>query len=301
MKSLRKSRRIKVSFSSGRSSAYMLYLLLKRYRDDPNVDLAVTMCNTSQEDPRSLVFADKIDREWNVGIVWLEAEVHEGAGNGTTHRVVDFETAKRNGEVFEAVIAKYGIPNPTFRNLCNRELKLRPMDSYCRSIGWETGSYDTAIGIRADEVDRVNPRFREKRLIYPLIDAGITKADVLAFWAKQPFDLELPDEHFGNCVWCWKKSLRKHLTLAKEAPEVFDFPRRMELEYADAGAGPGNRRFFRENRTVADIFALAQKPFVPFRSEKRIQFPLLPIDMPAGSCGESCEPYGDDEELKVAA
>lgn len=257
-------------------------------------EIAFLFCNTGQEDPRTLEFVNQVDKQWGIQLAWLEAVVHAEHGKGTTHRVVDFETADRAGAVFESVIQKYGIPNMTFRNLCNRELKLRVMDSYCRSLGWESGTYDTAIGIRADEIDRVHPKRQELRLIYPLVDADITKADVLHWWNQQGFDLTVP-EHRGNCVWCWKKSLRKHLTLAKEDPSAFDFPRRMEQLYAHAGAGGGPRTFFRQHRSAEDILNLSAQAFEPFDPNKPIQLPLLPLDIPSGPCGESCETYGETE------
>lgn len=284
-------RRLKISFSGGRTSALMLKLILDRMASEYD-RIAVTFCNTGQEHEETLKFVNAVDQWLEAGVVWLEAVVHPEHGKGTTHRIVNFETADRAGAVFESVIKKYGIPNPVFRNLCNRELKLRVMDSYCRSIGWETGSYDTAIGIRADEIDRVNPDHRALRLVYPLVDEGVTKTDVLAWWSKQPFDLQIP-EHYGNCVWCWKKSLRKHLTLARECPSAFEFPMRMERLYATAGAGEKERTFFRENRSAADILELSKQPFEPFDPNQPLQMPLIPIDLPSGGCSESCETYGD--------
>lgn len=289
--------RILVSFSGGRTSGLMLRRLLDSVRD---ARMVVTFANTSQEDERTLDFVHKVDQEWGVGIVWLEAVVHPDRGVGTTHRIVSYETADRTGATFEAVIAKYGIPNKAFPGACTRELKLRAITSYARSIGWGPGTYDTAIGIRADEIDRMDSMAAQKRFIYPLASAGITKTDVLAWWSKQPFDLNLP-EHFGNCRWCWKKSLRKHLTLVKECPEAFDFPRRMEALYANAGAGIGPRTFFRNRMTVGDLFALAEKPFEPFRDDAEMQLPLLPLDIPGGGCGESCEIYADGIDDREAA
>jgi 3'-phosphoadenosine 5'-phosphosulfate sulfotransferase (PAPS reductase)/FAD synthetase len=182
--------------------------MLRRLLDNPTHSEVVTLfANTSQEDERTLEFVDRVDREWGANIVWLEAVVHAGHGEGTTHRVVDFGSAKRKGEVFESVIAKYGIPNKAYPGACTRELKLNATKSYLRSIEWGPGTYDTAIGIRADEIDRISSVAAKNRFVYPLAVDGITKADVMAFWRGQPFDLQVP-EHLGNCTWCWKKSLR---------------------------------------------------------------------------------------------
>jgi hypothetical protein len=158
---------------------------------------------------------------------------------------------------------------------------MNPIHNYIRrTVGWKRGSYETAIGIRADEFDRMSATAAKDRIIYPLILAGVTKADVLGFWKKMPFDLDLP-EHLGNCTWCWKKSLKKHLLLAKDNPEVFDFPRRMEATYHNAGSGDIDRprRFFRRNRTVDDIFALLE-------TEDRIEQTELQLQ---STCDETCE------------
>lgn len=289
--------RLLVSFSGGRTSGYMLRMILDSAPQD--VQVVVAFANSGQEDPRTLEFVDQVDREWGANVIWLEAVVDPAAGAGTKHKVVDFTSADRAGAAFESVIAKYGIPNAAYRGICTRELKLRPITSYLRSIGWTAGSYLSAIGIRADEFDRMSADADKAGLVYPLVTANVTKAEVLAWWARQPFDLRVP-EHYGNCVWCWKKSLRKHLTLAKESPEVFEFPARMEQKYAHAGAGVGRRVFFRESRSALDILDLAKQPFEPFR-EGATQF-SLPFDATNG-CAESCEIYADevtDDLEKVA-
>lgn len=289
--------RLLVSFSGGRTSGYMLRMILDQAPED--VQVVVAFANSGQEDPRTLEFVDEVDRHWNADIMWLEAVVDPSPGAGTKHKIVNFASADRTGEAFESVIAKYGIPNAAYRGICTRELKLRPITSYLRSIGWSAGTYLSAIGIRADEFDRMSAHAGKDGIVYPLVNANVTKADVLSWWSRQEFDLRVP-EHYGNCVWCWKKSLRKHLTLAKENPEVFDFPARMEAKYPHAGAGVGRRVFFRENRSAMDLLALSREPFEPFR-EGAIQY-SLPIDASNG-CAESCEIYADDviEKLEDAA
>lgn len=274
------------SFSGGRTSAYMTKWLLDNKSDE--FDIVVVFANTGQEHEKTLEFVHNCDQHFDFNTVWVEAVVHHGERKASTHRVVTFETASRNGEPFEQVIKKYGISNKSFPH-CTRELKQNPMHCYIRSLGWE--DYFTAIGIRADEKRRVSAGADAGRLIYPLIDMIPTdKQDVNTWWEDQAFNLEI-QEHQGNCTWCWKKSLNKHMRLIKESPVFFDFPRRMELEYGDVGPNPvgGPRVFFRENRSTNELFRMAAEV-------KEMGFVQLHIDLDSnGGCSESCELYPMEE------
>ena len=163
----------------------------------------------------------------------MEAVVNPNKGAGTKHKVVTFETASRKGEPFEAMIAKYGIPNMKHPH-CTRELKQRAIESYAASLGWGK-NYATAIGIRPDEMRRVNPKAMDRKIVYPLVDWFYAdKQDVNDWWKEQSFNLEL-EEHQGNCKWCWKKSFVKHSVLLRENPSQYDFPQRMENDYGYIG------------------------------------------------------------------
>jgi len=248
-------------------------------------EIVTVFANTGQEHPKTLEYVENVARHYGFKCVWVEAVVNPERGAGTGHRIVTPETASRKGEPFEAVIGKYGLPNNQFFH-CTRELKLRPITSYLRSIGWEAGSYNSAVGIRFDEMDRISPKSLADGVIYPLIDLGVTKPDVLAWESVQPVRLGIP-EHFGNCTWCWRKSDRKLATVARELPGAFAFPERMELAHKDTGPGAGDRRFFRGRKTVADIVAMAMDPnFQPFVDG----FDYAGSALDEGqSCGESCE------------
>jgi hypothetical protein len=285
--------RLLISFSGGETSALMTKLIHERWRGRYE-EIVTVFANTGQENEQTLEFVRRCDEAFKWGVVWVEAVVDPRPMTGTKATVVAYETANRDGSVFEAVIAKYGIPGPGFLH-CTRELKERPIRDYVRSIGWKAGSYDTAIGIRIDEIDRQNPHARKLRLTYPLIKPfPHRKIDVNDFWAKQPWRLELKGYH-GNCRWCWKKSLRKHLTIAKETPDAFDFPERMEALYPKAGSNPNDevKRFFRNRLTVAEIRQMAAKGrFEPAEDDARVyQTDLLQgfdLDI-GGGCSESCE------------
>jgi hypothetical protein len=256
-------------------------------------DIIICFANTGCEHENTLKFVHDCEKHFGWNIVWVEAVVNPEKGKGVRHKVVDYETASRYGEPFEAVIAKYGIPN-NFSPHCTRDTKEAPITSYLRSVGWTKGSYDTAIGIRADEMDRMNLD-KKKRFKYPLANAGWTKEDVKRECASWPFDLELEGEHYGNCVWCWKKSLRKLMTLAKESPEVFDFPMAMEAKHGMTNERTETpRTFFRENRSTVDILELAKTlNFDPYRDiDQTEMFSMASYDVfldTGSACGESCE------------
>lgn len=292
--------RLAISFSGGRTSAVMTKILVEKYRETH--DLCVTFANTGQEHEATLRFVEKCDTHFGFGVVWLEAVVPKNRGKGVAHKTVDFITASRDGQPFKDVISKYGIPNMG-SPMCTTRLKENVMDHYRRSIGWAPRTFDTAIGIRADEAHRMSPRMHEDRFIYPLVELGWTKEKVIEEVRSWPFDLEIPGEHYGNCTWCWKKSLRKLMTLAKESPEVFDFPAKMEAEFGDfkvtdATKSPdGKRKFFRGHLSTSDIIHKANtEPFEPF-TDKFLASQDDPLDHGVG-CGESCE-IGSDERFGV--
>jgi len=277
-----------IAFSGGRTSAYMSYKL--KEIENKYDKVVRVFANTGQENEETLQFVKDCDDNFGFNTVWVEAEVDPVLGNGTRHRIVNFETASRDGRPFEDVIRKYGIPNQTWQ-ICSRELKESAVRSYLKSLGWRRRDYVSAIGIRADEVHRISSNMVRQRIIYPLIENyPCNKQDIINWWSKQNFNLKLK-EHQGNCKWCWKKSKRKLLTLALETPEIFDFPARMENEYGNVGHEKEPRVFFRGRESTKDILHQSKFPFVMFdENPNHIDLFKDIIDEP-GSCSESCEPF----------
>lgn len=292
--------RLAISFSGGRTSAVMTKLCVEQY--SATHDIAVTFANTGCEHENTLKFVNDCDKHFGWNVVWVEAVVNPEKGKGIRHKVVCYETAARYGEPFEAYIAKYGLCGPTHPQ-CTSRLKEEVMYDHRRSMGWKHGTYWTAIGIRADEMDRMSEHRIERMFMYPLAEAGWTKEDIKRECSSWPFDLELDGEHYGNCVWCWKKSLRKLLTVAKETPEAFDFPLRMEKKYQvvrDSDSDRiGEHRIFRKNMSTQDLLDMAKTlNFEPYRDIDQTElFSLQSYDVfldTGSACGESCE-IGADE------
>ncbi len=186
---MKKGKPILVTFSGGRSSAFMAVFVKNYY---PNHEKLFVFANTGKEREETLIFVDKCDKEFDLNLVWLEADVNEEKGKGTNYKIVDFETASRNGEPFESVIKKYGLPSKLYRH-CTRELKEVPIHKYAKEILRK--DYLTAVGIRADEKHRLK---NNENIIYPLSELNVDELFIRNWWKKQNFDLELKDYEDGQ-------------------------------------------------------------------------------------------------------
>lgn len=230
-----------ISFSGGRTSAYMLRQIIDAWEGKLPPDVHVTFANTGKEREETLAFVAECESRWNTKIHWLERGI-DGA-----MRKVTFASASRAGEPFKALInKKQYLPNPVTR-FCTSELKIRVMRDYARSLGW--GHWTNVLGLRADEPARV-ARASTNRDPWdnamPLSKAGITEADVLAYWKAQPFDLGLtPGE--GNCDLCFLKSAATISAIIERRPDLAQWWIEAEAE-AEAKASKPSGAVFRQDR-----------------------------------------------------
>lgn len=247
-----------VSFSGGRTSAFMARALQLRYENKER-ELVFIFANTGKERTETLDFVNECDMRWNLGVTWLEYDLIE---DKSTFKIVSYETASRNGEPFEKMITKYGLPNKAFPH-CTRELKRQTITRYLRTIGLKKGMYETAIGIRIDEAHRINwQNAKQDKFIYPLAtDFRATKDFIRTWWDRQDFDLQLKD-YEGNCDMCWKKSERKLLTMILENPHLIEWWNEMEIKY-----GQGEFSFFRNNKTAIDLIEMSKQNFTKATDE----------------------------------
>lgn len=223
-----------VSFSGGRTSAFMLYHILEAHGGQPD-GLKVCFQNTGLEHPETYRFIERVADEWGVEIVWTEYCVNEEGEHD--FRVVTPETASRNGEPFDALIDKRKmLPTPVSR-ICTVNLKMRTLDRYLKTLPEFSGGYTNAVGLRYDEPRRalrIKADNSRETVTVPMYHAGHTVRDVMSFWSAQPFDLELPWDNnlWGNCQGCYLKSFHKLRMIADESPEALEWwakaERRME-------------------------------------------------------------------------
>ena len=203
-----------ISFSGGRTSAYMLYKVLEAHGGKLPDEAVVCFANTGKEEESTLQFVHDCETNWNVPIVWLEYQAEN-----PKFKVVDFETASREGEPFEALIKKRSyLPNPVAR-FCTTELKVLAIDRYMKSI--DKPDYVTLVGIRADEPRRVaKMKTNKDEKLTPLATDGVTEAEVWKFWNQNSFDLSLPKiSGASNCDLCFLKGAGIIAGLITQKPE----------------------------------------------------------------------------------
>lgn len=116
----------------------------------------------------------------------------------------------------------------------NEELKKSVLGDKAQLYGELAIDYISYLGIRKDEerrIEKIQARIdaakgkNEKSLLNqpsgehvlaPLVEDNITQQDVVDFWHKQAFNLDLPDDGlFSNCVYCHLKGKAKLLKIAK--------------------------------------------------------------------------------------
>lgn len=283
-----------VSFSGGETSAYMAGWLWKHKRKEFN--MVFVFANTSLELQETYNFVMRCEQHFGIKVHYVEAKINPERGKGTTYTEVQQpHFLKDSGEVFEAMVEKYGLPNPSFKH-CSRELKANPITSFGKDY-FNGEPFWTAIGIRADECDRVSVHRKERRLLYPLIEMRpMTKKKINAYWKRQPFRLELKG-YEGNCTFCWKKSDKKLMKLTKERWWYAQFLSRIENKYCQHYPSKPEQEWFDE-----DGRKLHEPPKLSmFRGHRSyIDFELAAKDFDEDVKDEN-DMYDDDESCEAYA
>lgn len=226
-----------ISFSGGRTSAYMLWRVLQAHGGTLPDHIKVVFANTGKEMPETLDFVRDCAEQWGVDIVWVELcwLVRTPSDTKRTviereYKVVDHASASRKGEPFDIFLdGMDAIPNAIVRS-CTASLKIRGIKWYLESVGYQA-PWLQLVGIRGDEQRRaakIHGTISEGHEVYcPLWVDGVTAADVGKFWEQQNFDLNLPNNNgvtdWGNCDLCFLKGQSKRMSIIRERPDLADW------------------------------------------------------------------------------
>lgn len=289
---LESNKNIVCTVSAGYSSV-MMAIKIKEWYPDHNIIFA--MANTSKERKESLEFMNQCDIYFKLNISWIEAIINPIKGKGTNYKIVKFKDLKTNGEIFEDGIKKYGIPSK-INKWCNRDLKLVPLKKYCDKV-FGLNNYSLAVGMRADEMDRVSKEYKTNNVFYPLMDNKISTKDRNKFWKDKPIKIKIP-AYKGNCDLCFEKSNRKLMTIIKEEPDKVIQWDKMINKYSTITidgkdsynhfAKNGGMNFYRENKTIQELVEMAKQPFSMATDEYIYENDLFDLE---GECGSGCKVF----------
>lgn len=328
-----------VSFSGGRTSAYLVHLMEKRRK--AGEDIRYVFMDTGAEHPDTYKFIREVVTRWSIDLTCLRVDVNPELGKGNGYRILDIDEIGPDLQPWIDITKKYG--TPYFGGaFCTRAMKIEVCNHYCKDnfedhVSWlgmridepariwgesifrlmrkmsfddyMMGSlYRELSGIETiqDMVEMLEPRFLldsdlAKKIAGRVIDirkskqrfmAEITefeKPDILDWWSKQPFDLQIP-EHLGNCVFCIKKGLNKVALAMRDEPEmlaqfraVIDSPDVRVVERRQQE----NKIMYREGQSLDGVEAM-------YASYDRSDIAATIRGSGgnnAGSCSESCEAF----------
>ena len=244
-----------ISFSGGRTSAYMLKQIIDAHGGTLPDDVHVAFANTGKEREETLVFVNECAKRWGVKVHWLEFRSRKTSlPIEERFAEVAFETASRAGEPFATLIRDKGFtPNATMR-WCTQELKVRVLKWFMQQRGYS--NWINVIGLRHDEGHRVAKSRKPNKEAWtnamPMDDARATQRDVFGFWfgarpigdavqiqrdfgsiagitLPQGFDLGLFGFE-GNCDGCMLKARAKLWEIERTQPGTLQWWSDMERE-----------------------------------------------------------------------
>ena len=259
-----------ISFSGGRTSAYMLRRILDACGGGLLPDVHAVFTNTGREMEPTYDFVRECSGRWGVLVVWAELSPTAVSLKPEDPRerfvIVDHATAARNGEPLTYVWEARGSLSNVRQRSCTQEAKLSVMKHYMLANGYD--HWDNVIGLRADEPQRVmgarkNAESQRWSSVAPLYAAGVRKADVLAWWAAQPFDLRLAGPWEGNCDGCFLKKFAHKVRVAEDHPERWAWWVEQE-RLAKEKWGAASKALFRvDHPTTETIARVARQPKLP--------------------------------------
>lgn len=291
-----------VSFSGGRTSAYMVWLFEQK-RKSEGLDVEYLFNDTGAEHPKTYEFIRNVVAHFGIDLTCLRAKVNPEKGKGSTYTQISLDECKPDLKPFRAVCEVYGTPSFSAAP-CTREMKTVPAKKYCQDKYGKDG-YLNWIGIRIDEpkrlaiVDKQVDMFAAEKKVnkskanvrYLAQISDCTKQDVLDFWKEMPFDLEI-EEHLGNCVFCVKKGSNKIALAARDEPA-------MARQFIDMIASDSTLRrkgspfekevMYRAHQSLGGII----EQYKDYSRHEITQTIRGMKQMDAGSCSESCDAIFD--------
>lgn len=212
-----------VSFSGGRTSAYLVHLMEERKKRE-NLEIEYVFMDTGAEHPKTYDFIKECVNYFGIDLTVLKIEINPTLGEANTFSQCGVDDIRWDLSRFKKMVAKYGNPYNPGGGYCTDQMKTQTFKRYVKekarlykfyaNIDFEFVSW---IGIRVDEKTRLKQKNNVKYLAHI---SQMDKDDIIGWWSEMPFDLETP-EFSGNCAFCIKKSSSRIAIAQKESPELY--------------------------------------------------------------------------------
>jgi len=276
-----------VSFSGGRTSAYMVYLMEKMRSQGEISNVAYVFMDTGAEHPKTYEFIKNCVEHFDINLRCIRTQIAMEFGTGPTYREVSLGECGPDLQPWIDMTKKYGAPY-THGAFCTDRMKTTPYKKYCDDK-FGAKNYITWLGIRSDETRRIN--LARERYRYLAEISPMTKVDINGWWMDMPFDLGI-DDYLGNCVFCMKKSHNKIAAAMRTEPEMAKAFNEMlcrdDVRQVEGKTEP-NQNIYRNSKSMDDI----ERTFSHVPDEHLKQF----MKPGRGNCEESCEVFGCQTDL----
>ena len=170
-----------VSFSGGRTSAYLCKVMLEKFGSE-NVDFV--FMDTGAEHPKTYEFIKNVNDHFNLNLTCLRGDFSLPIGSGVGFRVVHINDCKPDLKPYKEMMTKYGVPY-IGGMFCTDRMKLKPFKKYCDDK-YGKGNYETWLGIRADEPARLigDNAQKSKSAYKQLLDYGFTNGEITDLYVQ---------------------------------------------------------------------------------------------------------------------
>jgi len=284
-----------ISFSGGRTSAYLCHLAIEKFGRE---NCAFVYCDTAAEHNKTYDYLRLVNKHFNLDLVCLQTVFNPELGKGNTYKIVDINDLKCDLSVFKSMMQKYGTPYNR-GSFCTQFMKSIPFQQYCNDT---FDNFESWLGIRIDEpkrlkemkqkqIDFFDNQEKPQKFRYLAEISDFEKQDILDWWSKMPFDLEINSTIVGNCLACVKRSPSMLALAHRLEPELVN-------QFIDAIYDDSVRitdRKLASDLMYRDDVSLVQiiKTYEQFTDEEIAQS-IRSMKKDTGSCSESCEAFSDN-------
>ncbi|ELT9943631.1 phosphoadenosine phosphosulfate reductase family protein, partial [Escherichia coli] len=140
-----------VSFSGGRTSAYLLWLMEQKRQ--AGEDVHYVFMDTGAEHPKTYEFIRNIVSNWKIDLHCLRVIPNPEMGKASSYEEIGVNDIGPDLIPWKRMLNKYGHPY-IGGAFCTDRMKSVPFTKYCQEK-FGKGNYITWLGIRTDEPNRL--------------------------------------------------------------------------------------------------------------------------------------------------